>query len=92
MYHVEAPCPHCGDQGPCFECGALDLPSIGRKIVYLQHNDRPSLLRILAGTPRNQWPLLAKAYVAALGVTEQGQTVPAIGVVGLWGMLVREAA
>lgn len=85
-------CPHCHNDGQlCWECGALDAPSIGRKLVYLQHHDRPTLLRILAATDRRFWPLLAAAYCAAIGVTEAGQRVPAIGVVSLWGMLVREA-
>lgn len=85
-------CLTCHDSGEyCLDCGSFDMPAIGRKIVYLQHNDRPTLLRILAGTPRKQWLLLAQAYVAALGTTEHGQAVPAIGVVSLWGMLVKEA-
>ena len=85
-------CAVCHNDGRlCWDCGSIDQPAIGRKIVYLMHNDRPTLLRILAGTPRKQWDLLARAYVGALGTTEQGQAVPAIGVVSLWGMLVREA-
>lgn len=89
----ELRCSTCHDAGGlCWDCGAIDQPSIGRKIVYLQHNDRPTLLRILDGTPRSQWPLLARAYVAALGVTEQGQAVPMLGVVSLRNMLVKEAA
>jgi hypothetical protein len=86
-------CPICRDDGRlCWSCGSVDQPSIGRKIVYLMHHDRPTLLRILSATPRKQWYLLARAYVGALGTTEQGQAVPAIGVVSLWGMLLHEAA
>lgn len=86
-------CPVCRDDGRlCWSCGSVDQPAIGRKILYLMHNDRPTLLKILAATPRRQWPLLARSYVLALGTTEQGQSVPAIGVVSLWGMLVKEAA
>lgn len=85
-------CPTCNDDGRlCWDCGSLDQPAIGRKILYLMHHDRPTLLRILSGTPRRQWALLAQAYCAALGTTDQGQAVPALGVVSLWGMLVKEA-
>lgn len=86
-------CPTCLNDGRlCWDCGSVDQPAIGRKILYLMHNDRKTLLRILSGTPRRQWPLLAQAYVGALGPTEQGQRVPVLGVVSLWGMLVKEAA
>jgi len=92
VHDAIAPCPYCDNDGHlCWECGALDTPSIGRKLVYLMHNDRPTLLRILCETQRRFWPLLARAYIAELGVSEDGRTVPAVGVVGLWGMLVREA-
>ena len=92
MTAIANPCPTCGGDGPCWDCGALNLPSIGRKIVYLMHHDRTTLLRILTATPRSQWPILARAYVMAIGPTEQGQAVPTLGVVSLWGMLVKEAA
>ena len=86
-------CPTCqGDGRLCYDCGSVDQPAIGRKILYLMRNDRPTLLRILSATPRCQWPLLAQAYVGALGLTKQGQGVPVLGVVSLWGMLIREAA
>lgn len=86
-------CPTCRDDGRlCWDCGSLDQPAIGRKIRYLMKNDRPTLLRILGGTPRNQWYLLAKNYVTALGVEDASQMVPVLGVVSLWGMLVKEAA
>lgn len=87
------PCSTCNDDGQlCLDCGSIDQAAIGRKVLYLMRHDRPTLLAILRGTPRQQWLLLAQAYVKALGLTEQGQAVPALGVVSLWGMLVREVA
>lgn len=80
----------CPDDGPCFDCGALDLPAIGRKIVYLNHHDRPALIRILSGTLPQFWPLLARAYCMAVGCTEHGQAVSEPGVLFIWGQLVKE--
>ena len=48
----------------------LSSPAIGRKLCRLMRDDRPALIAILRATPRDQWRLLADAYVQAVGVTE----------------------
>lgn len=69
----------------------LDSPAIGRKIKHLMHNDRSALIRILSGTRREFWPLLATGYLIELGQTEQADRQPTLpGVLYIWEQLVKE--
>lgn len=70
----------------------LDTPAIGRKIKYLMHHDRATLIAILRGTQRELWPALADAYIQALGTTEAADRQASVpGVVYVWTQLVKEA-
>lgn len=77
-------CPSCQGRGPCWECGAIDMPALGRKIKQLNDEDKPALLTILRGTKRQYWPLLARAYALTLGSrAPQAQE----GILWLWDEL-----
>lgn len=73
------------------ELDRLDSPAIGRKIKHLMHEDRNTLIAILSGTRRENWPQLATGYLIALGQTEQADRQPTIpGVLYVWDQLVKE--
>lgn len=89
-------CPSChGDGRPCFACGAVDLPALGRKVGLLFRDDRPTLLNILRCTQRRHWPILAHAFLLSIGQPSSADvthppvlTEPAI--MHLWSQLVKE--
>lgn len=57
------PCASCQGNGrACIDCGALDVPAIGRKIQHLLHNDTKAFIDLLTTTQRRWWPLLAHSY------------------------------
>jgi len=69
----------------------LDTPAIGRKIARLMRDDRPGLVSILRATPRDQWSVLASAYIQAIGLTEatdRQANVP--GVLFVWSQITKE--
>lgn len=85
-----ARCKACAGRGPCWECGAIDLPALGRKIRAL---GRESLIALLCGTEQRWWPILAHAYALEIGHTPTCDRQPTeTGILWLWGQLVRKAA
>lgn len=91
-------CPTCHDDGSaCFDCGSIDIPALGRKLGLLFRDDRPTLLRILAGTQRRHWPILAHAFLLHIGQPSPADVAgaPALtepAILHLWSQLVKEAA
>lgn len=86
-------CSYCNDRGPCWECGALDLSALGRKLRYEMRDDRPALLARLRSTPRRFWRVIAHAYALEIGGTPWVNTQPTIpGILWLWTTLERESA